>query len=1017
MRKKKPEGKENFIRKKNPLRKENEGFTLIELMVTIAIMAVFSAVVLTTVGSTASLYRGTSSNTKTQMETQEIMDQIQNMIIDVNRSVYYAYGKGINESIDKEISNDIDSGTDSSSKTFFACSGTEKNTESKEYSYSCDVVEWDSDTQELYYACREWDGVEKEKTDDNAQTQSANNVLVSTFSGDGESMVTDEDSDTETTVTSKRTSEITTKVKKTLLAENITDFRVDVSKAASERIVRFQFTTNKNGKEITTLHTVNLRNQVQIQKPEEGYESASDNEKAEIIIMTYPPEIKVGATLSGFSKMLSGNIDPSTVQWIVESGDAKFKGSDGGDLSLEAGKNASGTIKIHVEARTTDGKTVSSSSVTINVIVKVPNELVTDTTKLVLAVGSEYTLSDKVKWRIEYSDGSKSEKMVRQTDLIYKENANPDIIKAGMTLSEDGILNIPSTLGTDKSNSEFTFTVKYYDSKTEKEVFGTFLLQLARLDISKPTGTLYVGDVMAFEYTYKEGGKAVDSPQQPEISYTTVPKATSTGKIGEKLTKGDAGGWAISAQIKLPDMPERGYGMVKASTSFNVVDVEKQAIQISNGNVRDTIVAGREYHCSYYNPAHFYFPMSMEGNWQYRIEWSISDSTDKNTRFEGTEKPKIAVVEGLNDGNNNNSDAILKVGSDEHGFVLSADMIIYEGTTKKEKYHYIGQLNVNVITNIEMISPPETVVKGNIYPLEAEIVVWHVNAKGEHISGYLDNGKNYVGWKASASSFDRENKQWKIDDAQTDTTVFVWLNSEIPNVLNAHDKLSGQQSEYLMQERKVTVEEAPYTLELNDADGSTQKEIFPNDEIQLNVLSTLNGKDYVPQYGYDWECFRKENGEKVKVYPAFSAGTDNKNRILNMSSMTPGEYEITASYTLNNQKRTSNVYTIVLKRYTTTASVFAVDNKVTISPGESTQIYLLLTNESGQTTGSANWSCNNGAKTFPSIWYQGDVKADGPITIKAYDTTQTIVDTWTAKYTLVNGETGTASIQITVVPK
>lgn len=52
----------------------------------------------------------------------------------------------------------------------------------------------------------------------------------------------DSEDESESTTVSKRTSKIENKVEKTLLAENVTDFRVDVSKAASERIVRFQFT-------------------------------------------------------------------------------------------------------------------------------------------------------------------------------------------------------------------------------------------------------------------------------------------------------------------------------------------------------------------------------------------------------------------------------------------------------------------------------------------------------------------------------------------------------------------------------------------------------------------------------------------------------------------------------------------------------------------------------------------------------------------------------------------------------
>ena len=109
------------------MKRKNQGFTLLELIVTISIMAIFSGVVLTVIGTAAHSYRSTSGSAKVQMEAQNIMDQIQDMIIDVNRSVYYAYGNGIDSNTTDPISNDIDSdaGAVIQDKTFYACTGKE----------------------------------------------------------------------------------------------------------------------------------------------------------------------------------------------------------------------------------------------------------------------------------------------------------------------------------------------------------------------------------------------------------------------------------------------------------------------------------------------------------------------------------------------------------------------------------------------------------------------------------------------------------------------------------------------------------------------------------------------------------------------------------------------------------------------------------------------------------------------------------------------------------------------------
>lgn len=66
--------------------KEDKGFTLIEMIVTVAIIAIFSGVVLNLIISSSSSYRNTSSNAKVQMETQETFDKIEDMIINANRN-------------------------------------------------------------------------------------------------------------------------------------------------------------------------------------------------------------------------------------------------------------------------------------------------------------------------------------------------------------------------------------------------------------------------------------------------------------------------------------------------------------------------------------------------------------------------------------------------------------------------------------------------------------------------------------------------------------------------------------------------------------------------------------------------------------------------------------------------------------------------------------------------------------------------------------------------------------------
>ena len=238
---------------------DNRGLTLIELVITVAIIAIFSGVVMTFIMTGSNTYRSTSSNAKVQMETQELVDRMEDLIIDTNRSLYYANGTG--ENTGSEIKNDIKQSGDGNSdgnKTFIVCNEY-KNNDGNTSKYICDVIDWDKKDATVYYSQREYTATSS--SDDSGK----NETEAAAFSEDEEDVSAfslDEEDSGEQNVRNVRT-----KVNRSVLATGILDFRADVTKVESDNIVCFQLSTENGKKEIETLHSVSLRNKVKVKKP------------------------------------------------------------------------------------------------------------------------------------------------------------------------------------------------------------------------------------------------------------------------------------------------------------------------------------------------------------------------------------------------------------------------------------------------------------------------------------------------------------------------------------------------------------------------------------------------------------------------------------------------------------------------------------------------------------------------------------------------------------------------------
>ena len=327
---------------------KNKGFTLIEMIVTVAIIAIFSGVVVTFIGTGSGVYRNTSSNSKVQMETQETFDKIEDLIIDANRSLYYANGSGSN--IGAEIKNDIKEkgGTNSTgNKTFISCNEYENSDGTSQYIY--DVLDWQSSDGKIYYSRSEYTA---QSSNDNSENEDQDDTDVQSFSDEsGENAVSD-GGDAPVKVKNKKPL-----IKRSVLASGILDFRADVSKVESDKIVRFQLTTESGNKQIQTLHSVSLRNNVDLKKPADAFNNAEATDVG-IKIINAPESMDPGESfMLAYGLTGNGTIDPTTVTWtVVENPDnGSFPTQDHTNGRLTISDSASGYITVQVSAVSTTG--------------------------------------------------------------------------------------------------------------------------------------------------------------------------------------------------------------------------------------------------------------------------------------------------------------------------------------------------------------------------------------------------------------------------------------------------------------------------------------------------------------------------------------------------------------------------------------------------------------------------------------------------------------------------------------
>ena len=775
-----------FRTQKDTIRKviqNNAGFTLIEMIVTVAIIAIFSGVVVTLIGTGSNLFRGVSGNTKSQIDAQETLNAIEDLIIDANRSVYYAYGSGT--AMGEQIRSDIDD-SNAASKTFITCNEYENGDGTSRYVF--DVLDWVGSEGKLYYSQRQYtkassSAEEKDENESGENLESQQNKSESGISGENAenidiAIAAESDEENQTGTISGNSSDIARDseelIERSVFAEGIENFTADVTKVESERIVRFRLTTENNGKKVKTLHTVNLRNRIQVLKPDDAFATAGSTD-IRITIVGAPNSIDAGN-----SKILSydasGPIDPTTVVWKITDGADKgsFPALDSTYGKLTVNNNATGTITVTVSARTADGKqTATSAPVTIQINNnRIVTGIETETKSVLVAAGyNGLNLNSEIIWKYVYSDGTKGEDNVPVSWTMDK----PDNCSYANVTSA-GQISVDSEAGTSDKGS---FTVRATNS--EHNVSNTITVKIARIDIVNPESDdyiFYVGEDKKLEYIYMEGGNSVPIAEA-DTGILTINKpgnAENYIAVG-KFTDGDIGKWEVRRTVDLT-VKREGYGIVEDTRKFEVKNAKHtgEIVETAQGKY---VFGGRDYACGEYND---YSIFKFQKNWSlekdesYTLTWYLEGKTSDDTKFMQ---------------NTETFGKLIHIGENERGFILKG-VYVRKDKNGNEIETIVAEKSIPVISNIRIDRQqlPEEVKIGNTYILgiryDVGRAVRNENGTIQHtkVEGYTDNRDEgtKIYWQGNIDTSDTltGGYQWKVTSlyqSETQKNICVIVNA------------------------------------------------------------------------------------------------------------------------------------------------------------------------------------------------------------------------------------------------
>lgn len=1113
-------------------RSDNHGLTLVELIVTIGIIGIFVGVVSIFLSTTSNTYRGTSSNSKVQMETQETFDKLEDVIINANRNLAYGTSSG-------QIGDDIngkDGACSTVSKIFMVSSGE------------------DSDVVNL---SEEDDDIPAVNSDDTVMTATAENG--SSFGSEsGENVAdkavtsnskTDDETVRDYFIWDQPSGEVryihSEKVNGQwqnynedpngdILATGVMDFRADISKAVTDKIVRFQLRTKSGTKTIETLHSVSLRNDLgvssQIDSPFVNPTGAPKPsvKPTDTPVPTEPP-MPTGLTLNKSTVLLAAgtslNVSDMKISGTVNYDDGTT--SPVGNLTWTIDSNCTyATLNggvIHIQE---NAGTASSGTVTLTATDTEHNNVSAQMTVYIArldfsapANNSSYTVGQDKSLQYTYMEGGRtpSDSQSIANVMIESKPQNAGEYKSGEKFVQNDIGSWKMNATVDVSKrSGYDFTYGSLTASTMFTVIGGWNNDII-INQNTAIGTIIAGRTYqcaptvnwGFNFAPQVDGfwensviewSVKDPENNPGVSMQNG-NITSQGKeatltVGSEVKKG----FTICANyIKYTDASK-----TKIVTS---ISAEKQ-VNVANG-IEITPESGTAYA---YEPND---PLYSSDEFLFDVELNVYDAngTKSQIKISSQEETKLhwdnlgsgTIGESAN-GNWRYYASIHNVGStlpikasleiipnifdpkSNFGFEDSVNVtvaeplytakIIPEGDetigagTSKDLYLQLVDKNNNLIdrevtwsvnndsNKLNLLSAPTsktgedskitftpnapgTYVISATYPAitnKAHTVTKKITVGKPNVELQI-HGKNQVRklsqehyWLSAQVEGELQTNldvRWKWEHDQqgiTDVGTSKSLESSLVTVNFGTDNTYRLRAEVTVYgdvyytTLDITLQDPQSQIELRDENNQTESEIYVDQTVNLTASLIVDGKNDYPldNNKWNWKCVREsDNLQQWNVL-----NVQGNKAIFNPSGSTDikkgGIFIITVSCKLydNDTVIRQASYRVTVKPFD--AEIYAVNNKVSLFPGESTQLYLVLRSDSGIVDAQGNWKVENNALNIQTT-YQNSTYSNGsivPITVTAnpnitkVENVVVTMEYWDKRY----WTSGRQKINITITP-